>query len=141
MVVISLAVLGDTYGGIPVCCRAALAMLDVFEEDNLPTKAEALGKKLKERFDTLQQQFEIIGDVRAKGPMLALELIKDRETKESAAEEAKALVKFCYEKGLTLLSCGNFSNVIRTLMPLVITDEQLDRGLSIMEDGLASLIG
>jgi len=71
--------------------------------------------------------------------MLAMELVKDRETKEPAADEAKALVKFSYEKGLILLSCGNFSNVIRTLMPLVITDEQLDRGLAIIEDGLASL--
>ncbi|OPX38818.1 MAG: 4-aminobutyrate--2-oxoglutarate transaminase, partial [Desulfobacteraceae bacterium 4484_190.2] len=74
-----------------------------------------------------------------KGPMLALELVKDRETKEPAADEAKALVKFCYEKGLILLSCGNSGNVIRTLMPLVITDEQLERGLSIMEDGLTEI--
>ena len=131
--------LGGTYSGNPVCCRAALAVLDVIKEENLLEKAEALGKKLRERFNALQQQFEIIGDVRGKGPMLALELVKDRETKEPAADEAKALVKFCYENGLILLSCGNFSNVIRTLMPLVITDEQLERGLSIMEDGLASM--
>jgi 4-aminobutyrate aminotransferase/(S)-3-amino-2-methylpropionate transaminase len=71
--------------------------------------------------------------------MLALELVKDRETKEPAADEAKALVKFCYEKGLILLSCGNFGNVIRTLMPLVITNELLERGLAIMEDGFASI--
>jgi 4-aminobutyrate aminotransferase/(S)-3-amino-2-methylpropionate transaminase len=131
--------LGGTYGGNPICCQAALAVLNVIEEENLLEKAEALGKKLRERFNALQQQFEIIGDVRGKGPMLALELVKDRETKEPAADEAKALVKFCYENGLILLSCGNFSNVIRTLMPLVITDEQLERGLSIMEDGLASM--
>ena len=92
-----------------------------------------------ERFEALKQQREIIGDVRGKGPMLALELVRDRETKEPAAEEAKALVKFCYEKGLILLSCGNFGNVIRTLMPLVITDELLERGLAIMEDGFASI--
>jgi len=77
-------------------------------------------------------------EVRGLGPMLALELVKDRHTREPAAAEAKALVKFCYEKGLILLSCGNFGNVIRTLMPLVITDEQLQRGLSIMEEGLVS---
>ena len=131
--------LGGTYSGNPVCCRAALAVLDVIKEENLLEKAEALGKKLRERFNALQQQFEIIGDVRGKGPMLALELVKDRETKEPAADEAKALVKFCYENGLILLSCGNFSNVIRTLMPLVITDEQLERGLAIMEEGLVAL--
>jgi 4-aminobutyrate aminotransferase/(S)-3-amino-2-methylpropionate transaminase len=131
--------LGGTYGGNPVCCQAALAVLDIFEEENLLQKAEVLGKKLRARFESLQKQFEIIGDVRGKGPMLALELVRDRETKEPAADEAKALVKYCYEKGLILLSCGNFGNVIRTLMPLVITDEPLERGLAIMEDGFESI--
>jgi len=131
--------LGSTYGGNPVCCEAALAVLDIFEEENLLHKAEILGERLKERFDVFQKNFEIIGDVRGIGPMLALELVKDRETKEPAADETKAFVKFCYEKGLILLSCGNFSNVIRTLMPLVITDEQLERGLAIMEEGFYGL--
>jgi len=130
---------GGTYGGNPVACRAALAVLDIIEEENLLQRAEALGKKLRERFDTLQKEYELIGDVRGMGAMLALELVKDRETKEPAAEEAKALVKFCFEKGLILLSCGNFGNVIRTLMPLVITDEDLERGLAIMEEGLLAL--
>ena len=128
--------LGGTYGGNPICCSAALAVLDIFEEENLLQKAEALGKKIRERFNAWQEEFELIGDVRGMGPMLALELVRDRETKEPAANKASALVKTCYEKGLIILSCGNFSNVIRTLMPLVITDEQLERGLSIMEDGL-----
>ena len=131
--------LGGTYGGNPICCRAALAVLDVFEEEKLLAKAESLGKKLRKRFEDLQGRFEIIGEVRGKGPMLALELVKDRETKEPAAVEAKALVKYCYERGLVILSCGNFGNVIRTLMPLVITDEQLERGLAIMEEGLDAL--
>lgn len=131
--------LGGTYGGNPVCCGAALAVLDIFEEENLLQRAEALGKKLRARFDDFQRRFEIVGDVRGLGPMLALELVKDRETKEPAGAEAKALTKFCYEKGLILLSCGNYGNVMRTLMPLVITDEQLERGLAIMEEGLASL--
>jgi len=131
--------LGGTYSGNPICCQAALAVLNVFEEENLLQKAEVLGKKLREHFNALQQQFEIIGDVRGKGPMLALELVKDRETKEPAADEAKALVKFSYENGLILLSCGHFGNVIRTLMPLVITDEQLERALAILEDGLTAL--
>jgi len=130
---------GGTYGGNPVACRAALAVLDIIEEENLLQRSEALGKKLRERLDTLQKEYELIGDVRGMGPMLALELVKDRETKEPAAEEAKALVKFCFEKGLILLSCGNFGNVIRTLMPLIIENDQLERGLAIMEEGLAAL--
>jgi len=131
--------LGGTYGGNPVCCSAALAVLEIFEEEKLIEKARALGQKLRRRFEAFQKRFEIIGDVRGKGAMLALELVKDRVTKEPAADQAKALVKFCYEKGLIILSCGNFSNVIRTLMPLVITDEQLERGLAIMEEGLTTL--
>jgi 4-aminobutyrate aminotransferase/(S)-3-amino-2-methylpropionate transaminase len=131
--------LGGTYGGNPVCCAAALAVLQIFEEENLLQRAERLGTKIRPRFDDFHKRFELVGDVRGLGPMLALELVKDRETKEPAAAEAKALVKFCYERGLVILSCGNFSNVIRTLMPLVITDEQLERGLAIMEEGLASL--
>jgi len=131
--------LGGTYGGNPVCCRAALAVLDIFEEENLLQRAEDLGKKVRDRFDAWQDKFELIGEVRGLGPMLALELVKDRETKEPAAEEAKSLVEFCYEKGLILLSCGNLGNVIRTLMPLVIADEQLEKGFSIIEDGLAAL--
>lgn len=131
--------LGGTYGGNPVCCRAALAVLEIFEEERLLDRARILGEKLRERFEAMQKRLEIIGDVRGLGPMLALELVKDRENKEPAADAAKALVKFCYEKGLVVLSCGNFSNVIRTLMPLVITDEQLDRGLAILEEGLTVL--
>jgi 4-aminobutyrate aminotransferase/(S)-3-amino-2-methylpropionate transaminase len=131
--------LGGTYGGNPLCCQAALAVLEVFEEENLLQKAQALGKKLRQRLEILQSQFEIIGEIRGKGPMLALELVKDRETKEPANTEAKTLVKYCYEKGLIILSCGNFDNVIRTLMPLVITNEQLERGLTILEEGLTAL--
>ena len=68
-----------------------------------------------------------------------MELVKNRETKEPATAEAKKLVQWCYEKGLVILSCGHHSNVIRTLMPLVITDEQLERGLAILEEGLDNL--
>ena len=131
--------LGGTYGGNPVCCSAALAVFEIFEEEKLLEKAQVLGKKLRQRFEAMQKRLEIIGDVRGVGPMLALELVKDRVTKEPAADAAKALVKFCYEKGLVILSCGNYSNVIRALMPLVITDEQLERGLAIMEEGLTTL--
>ena len=131
--------LGGTYGGNPVSCRAALAVLEIFQEEKLLEKATLLGKKLRDRFDDFQKEFEFIGDVRGIGPMLALELVADRKTKEPAADKAKQLVRVCHEKGLILLSCGNFGNVIRTLMPLVITDEQLERGLSILHDGLAGI--
>jgi 4-aminobutyrate aminotransferase/(S)-3-amino-2-methylpropionate transaminase len=131
--------LGGTYGGNPVACRAGLAVMEIFEEENLLQASEALGKKLKKRFDAFQREYELIGEVRGMGPMLALELVKDRETKEPATAETKALVKYCYENGLILLACGAHGNVIRTLMPLVITDEQLAKGLCILDDAFASL--
>ncbi len=131
--------LGGTFGGNPVACRAALAVLEVLLGDGLLARAEELGQKVRARFDALQKRFEIIGDVRGKGPMLAIELVRDREKKTPATEETKKLVKVCYEKGLVLIACGNFGNVIRTLMPLVITDEQLDRGFAILEAGLQEI--
>lgn len=128
--------LGGTYGGNPVCCAAALAVLDLFEEENLLQQSISLGQTLKTRFESWQDRYELIGDVRGMGPMMALELVKDRKTKTPAADEAKAFVKFCYEKGLILLSCGNLGNVIRTLMPVTIPMDQLEKGLAVMEEGL-----
>ncbi|MFH1136486.1 MAG: 4-aminobutyrate--2-oxoglutarate transaminase [Pseudomonadota bacterium] len=130
--------LGGTYGGNPLACRAALAVLDLMEEERFLDKADVLGAKIRDRFESWMKKHQIIGEVRGKGPMLALELVRDRETKVPAGDEAKALVKYCYERGLITLSCGNHGNVIRILTPLVITDEQLEKGLAILEEGLAS---
>ena len=131
--------LGGTYGGNPVCCRAALAVLEIFDTEPLLERARSLGETIRDRFETWKDQYEIIGDVRGLGPMMAIELVTDRDQKTPAPDAAKALVSYCVERGLVLLSCGNFGNVIRTIMPLVITDEQLERGLAIMEEGIASL--
>jgi 4-aminobutyrate aminotransferase/(S)-3-amino-2-methylpropionate transaminase len=125
--------LGGTFSGNPIACRAALAVLEVLLADKLLERAEKLGQEIRRRFDALQKKHELIGDVRGKGPMLAIELVKDREKKTPAADETKKIVQRCYEKGLVLIACGNFGNVIRTLMPLVITDEQLDRGFEILD--------
>jgi 4-aminobutyrate aminotransferase/(S)-3-amino-2-methylpropionate transaminase len=133
--------LGGTYSGNPVSCRAALAVLEVLMEDKLLERSRELGEILNKRFTQLMEQYEVIGDVRGKGPMLALELVTDRETKEPATDIAKRLTQVCYDKGLVLLSCGNYGNVIRTLMPFVITDEQLDKGLSILEESLKEVAG
>ena len=131
--------IGGTYGGNPVACRAALAVMEIFETENLFEKGRDLGVKLEKRLNEFEDRFERVGDVRGIGPMQAIELVKDREAKIPAADEAKSLVKFCFEKGLIILSCGNFGNVIRFLMPLVITDEQLEKGLAILADGLATM--
>ena len=130
--------LGGTYGGNPVACAAGLAVLEVFEEENMLEKSVALGEKLKARFENWQQQFDIIGEIRGLGAMLGLELVKG-ENREPAADEAKQLTGFCLEKGLMVLACGSYGNVIRVLAPFVIADEQLEKGLGIIEEGLAAL--
>lgn len=131
--------LGSTFGGNPLSCRAALAVLEILVEDGLLQTGVALGEKLLARFQALQQRFELIGEVRGKGPMLALELVRDRKTKEPASEEAKKLTARCYQKGLVLISCGNYGNVLRVLMPLVIGEAELERGLAILEESFEEL--
>ena len=86
-----------------------------------------------------KDQYEIIGDVRGLGPMIGMELVKDRASKEPAGDEAAELVKRCYEKGLIVIRCGPYHNVIRILMPLVITDDQLEEGFAILEDRLKEI--
>ena len=130
--------LGGTYGGNPVACAAALAVLEVFEEEGMLAKSVALGEKLKARFDSWQQKFDMVASVRGLGAMLGLELVKGPNG-EPAADEAKQLTAACLEKGLIILNCGTFGNIIRVLAPFVITDEQLQKGLSIMEEELAHL--
>ncbi len=131
--------LGSTYGGNPLALRAAQAVLEILVEDGLLQRGVELGETLLARFRKMQAEHELIGEVRGKGPMLALELVRDRQTREPATEEAKQLTQLCYQKGLVLISCGNFGNVLRVLMPLVITDEQLERGLAILEESLQEL--
>ena len=131
--------IGGTYNGNPLACAAALAVFDIFAEENLLEKGKKLGNKLREALQLMQKENAIIGDVRGLGPMIAMELVKDRTTKEPAAAETKALVKFCFDRGLIILACGAYGNIIRFLMPLVITEEQLDRGLAIVRDGLVAI--
>jgi 4-aminobutyrate aminotransferase/(S)-3-amino-2-methylpropionate transaminase len=130
--------LGGTYGANPLACEAALAVLDVFEEENMLEKSVALGEKLQARFKTWQQQYDIIGEIRGMGAMLGLELVKGSE-RSPAAEEAKALAATCFENGLSILVCGSYGNIIRVLAPFVITDEQLNKGLDIMEAGIKKI--
>jgi 4-aminobutyrate aminotransferase/(S)-3-amino-2-methylpropionate transaminase len=128
--------LGGTYGGNPLACRAALAVLQVLEEEGLLAKAEELGRRVRGALTQLHGKYQVIGDVRGLGAMLALELVTDRASKKPAADAAKKLTAYCREHGLIILDCGTLGNNIRTLMPLTITPEQLAKGLQILEDGL-----
>ena len=133
--------LGGTFGGNPVACRAALAVLKMFEKENLLSKAEKIGKMVLERFNRFKENYPIVGDVRGLGAMIGMELVVDRKTKEPATAFTRRLVQVCREKGLLMISAGTHSNIIRSLMPLVISEKHLEKGLSIIEEGLSELEG
>ena len=128
--------LGGTFAGNPVACSAALTVLDQFKNLNLLSKAEKIGKKVLEKFREFQERYPAVGDVRGLGAMVGMELVVDRRTKEPATALTKRLINLCREKGLLMISAGTYSNIIRPLMPLVITDNQLDKGLNIIGEVL-----
>ncbi|MDQ2102129.1 4-aminobutyrate--2-oxoglutarate transaminase [Azospirillum isscasi] len=134
--------IGGTYAGSPLATTAALAVLDVIEEEKLIQRSNDLGERIAGRFRSMAQRntLSVIGDVRNLGAMIAMELVKDRDTKEPAAELTKALVAKAAEKGLVLLSCGTYGNVIRILVPLTASDALVDEGLDIIERSLEELV-
>jgi 4-aminobutyrate aminotransferase/(S)-3-amino-2-methylpropionate transaminase len=136
---------GGTFGGNPLCCESALAVLDAFDSDstgdNLIANAGRIGNRFAERARDWQNRFPLIGDVRGLGAMRALELVRSRETREPADEKTKAVVRHCYEHGLIVLSTGTYGNVIRLLVPLVISNVQLDEGLDVLEAALKAVDG
>ncbi|MCB2216196.1 4-aminobutyrate--2-oxoglutarate transaminase [Desulfofustis glycolicus] len=131
--------IGGTYGGNPLACRAALAVFEVIETEGLLKRAKRLGERLQEAFCGFQEKYDVIGDVRGLGPMIAMELVRDRTTKQPAPDETRELVGYCFQHRLMVLACGTYGNVLRFLMPLVITDEQVEQGLAIIDKGLAAL--
>jgi 4-aminobutyrate aminotransferase/(S)-3-amino-2-methylpropionate transaminase len=131
--------LGGTFAGNPLSCAAANAVLDVFERGDLLSRADSIGERFQERAQEWKTRFEIIGEVRGLGAMRAIELVKSRETREPAPEETKRISQYCYERGLITITAGTYGNVIRLLVPLVITDEQMDEGLDVLESALVSV--
>ncbi len=130
--------LGGTFGGNPVACAAAVAVLDEIATEAFQHRARELGERIKEALDGIAARVDSVGEVRGLGPMLALELVEDRETKAPAAGLAAATVAAARERGLVLLSCGHYGNVVRILVPLVIGDDDLRRGLELFEESLAA---
>jgi len=131
--------LGGTYGGNPVACAAGLAVLDVMRDERLPERAARIGSVVEERMRTWAAEHKIVGDVRVLGAMAGMELVRDRKTKVPADTETAQLLALARERGLILLRAGIHHNVIRTLMPLTIPDEQLDEGLDIIGSALADV--
>jgi 4-aminobutyrate aminotransferase/(S)-3-amino-2-methylpropionate transaminase len=133
--------IGGTYVGNPVAQAAALAVLDVVEDEGLCDRAAAIGETIRGRMTAWQARFEQIGDVRGVGAMLALELVQDRVTKEPATDLATAVVDEAAARGLLLLKAGVYSNAIRVLLPLVIGDAELDEALDVWEEAVDAALG
>jgi 4-aminobutyrate aminotransferase-like enzyme len=122
--------LGGTFGGNPVCCAAALAVLDELAAPGFRERADQIARLLRARLDEIASRRPVVGEVRGLGAMLALELV------EQNGDAAKVVTTSARDKGLILLSCGLYGNVIRLLPPLSATDEELERGLAILEEAL-----
>jgi 4-aminobutyrate aminotransferase/(S)-3-amino-2-methylpropionate transaminase len=132
--------IGGTYVGNPVAQAAAVAVLDVFQDEGLIERAVQLGETIRSRMSAWQQRWDAIGDVRGLGAMLAIELVHDRDTKDPAPELASAVVEAAAERGLLLLKSGIYSNCIRVLLPLVISEAELDEALGVWEEALDSAL-
>jgi 4-aminobutyrate aminotransferase/(S)-3-amino-2-methylpropionate transaminase len=126
--------IGGTYIGSPVCCAASLATIKYMKEINLNQKAVLVGKTIMDRLNTLKEVCPEIGDVRGVGAMIGFEFVKNNDPRQPDAELCSQVVKGCSDNGLIMLSAGTHKNIIRILSPLVITEAQLDRGMTILEN-------
>src|SRR5215471_17593384 len=131
--------LGGTFAGNPLSCAAALAVLDLFERENLLARADEIGDHFQRRAREWQCRWPIIGDVRGLGGMQAIELVRSQESKVPASEETKRITQYCFEHGLITITAGTYSNVIRVLVPLVITEKQMDEALDVLESAIAAV--
>lgn len=131
--------LGGTYGGNPVACAGALGSIETMKELDLNAKAKNIESIMKSRLSAMQEKYDIIGDIRGRGAMIAIELVKDPASKTPFPEAAGALAKACHAEGLLVLTCGTYGNVLRFLPPLVISDELLNEGLDLIEAAFAAI--
>jgi 4-aminobutyrate aminotransferase/(S)-3-amino-2-methylpropionate transaminase len=131
--------LGGTFGGNPVACAAALAVVDVLIEEKLPERAGRLGDRALARMRAWQDRHPQVGDVRGLGAMIAMELVMDRATREPAGAMTNDVLRYSHAHGLVLLKAGLYDNVIRLLFPLTAGEQEVDRGLDILEEALGSV--
>jgi len=135
---IHLSGLGGTYGGNPIACAAALGAIEIIERDNLAQRANKIGKILTDALNAMAKKYPIIGEVRGRGAMQAIELIKPG-TLDPNPEALTAILKYCTSKGVLILSAGTYANVIRLLPPLIIEEDLLRDGLAVLDEAIASL--
>ncbi|MBI2252577.1 MAG: aspartate aminotransferase family protein [Armatimonadetes bacterium] len=132
--------LGGTFGGNPISCQAGLTMIKEIKKDKLMKSVEKNGEYILNYLKKLKEEFSLIGDIRGKGLMLAIELVKNQKTKEPAIEETARIIKYCYQNGLILLKAGIYDNVIRFLPPLIIKEEEIEQGLKILRGAFKKAI-
>jgi 4-aminobutyrate aminotransferase/(S)-3-amino-2-methylpropionate transaminase len=130
--------IGGTFGGNPLACAAALAVLDAVEHDGLLARAERIGDVIMSRLRDMAERYLLIGDVRGRGAMVAMELVEDRETKAPAKGATGRLIEECYKQGVVILKAGTYDNVIRLLPPLTIGEDLLGEGVDVLEKALAT---
>jgi 4-aminobutyrate aminotransferase/(S)-3-amino-2-methylpropionate transaminase len=135
---VHVAGLGGTYGGNPIACAAALGAIETMEQENLVARANHIGQILGDALRALQAKYQVIGEVRGRGAMQAIELVEPG-TKTPNTAAMNAVVKYCQSKGVLILTAGTYSNVVRFLPPIVITDELLKDALSVLDEAFASL--
>jgi 4-aminobutyrate aminotransferase/(S)-3-amino-2-methylpropionate transaminase len=132
--------IGGTYGGNPLACEVGLAVFDIMEQERLPERAVEIGRRVRERWTAMQERFPQIGDIRGLGAMMAMEFVEDPKTKKPATALTKAYRVKLYQNGLVNVIAGTYDNVVRTLMPLTIEWETLEKGLDIMEATLGQVV-
>lgn len=130
--------LGGTYGGNPVACAAALGAIETMKELDLNARARRIGEIMKPRLAAMAEKFDVIGEVRGRGAMLAIELVEPG-SKNPAPQATAALAKACHQEGVLVLTTGTYSNVVRFLPPLVIGEDLLNEGLDVLESALATI--
>jgi 4-aminobutyrate aminotransferase / (S)-3-amino-2-methylpropionate transaminase / 5-aminovalerate transaminase len=131
--------LGGTYVGSPMACAAAHAVLDLFESGELLRRSEEIGVRIEARMREWAERFAIVGDVRRRGAMVGVELVRNRQTKEPAKHETDDLIRMACERGVLLIAAGTFGNVVRFLTPLIISNDELDEGLEVMTGCMAAV--
>jgi 4-aminobutyrate aminotransferase / (S)-3-amino-2-methylpropionate transaminase / 5-aminovalerate transaminase len=131
--------LGGTYSGNPLSCAAALASIETIEQENLSGRAVKIGRIFDERSSEWAKRWPLIGEVRGLGAMRAIELVRSTQKKEPAKEETDQILRHCLSRGLIMISAGSYGNVLRLLVPLVITDEQLNEGLNVLEAAISAV--
>ena len=131
--------LGGTYAGNPVACAAALVAIEIMEREKLAERAQRLGEHLRNRLESLRERQPLVGDVRGLGAMMAIELVKNRETRAPATEETGKAVNLARSRGLLILPTGTYGNVLRFLVPLTVELTQVDEGLAVLERALTDV--